>query len=330
MFESLEVPKAKGRGGFAFSAAPIPGNEPHRIAKAAGSEPVILVETAPGTEVPPPVRLENLFVEHGVKCKIRHRDRVVHTGVFSVIHCTTGDINLRNQFFTLVIPFLAPLRRHPRPPEVAKVVDAIVELFRALARPARKSVQGLWAELYVIARSRDCPTLVKAWHTSPEERYDFAFGRQRLEVKSASGRLPRHHFSLEQLSTPEGAAVLIASICVERSGGGVSLGDLLGQIRGRLKGETTLLLHLESVVGATLGRNLIEALGDRFDLQLADDSIRFVEAGSVPRPPEPMPFEVTEVSFVSDLRRAPVVPVDELSKLGGLYEAALPALRTVG
>ena len=94
-------------------------------------------------------------------------------------------------------------------------MDRLIELFRAMTTPSRKSVQGLWAELFLIAQSRQPTILVDAWHMLPEDRYDFAMDDQRIEVKSFSGSLRQHHFSLEQLQPPEGVKTLIASMLVE-------------------------------------------------------------------------------------------------------------------
>jgi Putative PD-(D/E)XK family member, (DUF4420) len=285
----------------------------------------VLVETAPAPSIPPPVRLENLFVEHGVKCKIWHDAQLVEEGLFTVIRCVAPNSVLRHQFFALTTPFLFALGTDPTPSRVAMVIDALVELFRALTKPPRKSVQGLWAELYFIARARDCKALVGAWHASPDERYDFAIGNHRIEVKSSARRERRHHFSLEQLSPPVRTIVLIASVCAEPSGGGTSLRDLLNKIRSRLSGDSLLLLHLESVVGATLGRSLLEAMGEAYDVQMADQSLRFFEVAAVPRPGGPIPFEVSDVRFLVDLTHVRTVQLADFGGTGVLFEAALSA-----
>ena len=318
------MPKPGAGGGVSLSASPIPGFAPHRIAKAVNGEPLVLVETASATSLPPPVRLENLFVEHGVRCKIWQGNHLVEEGTFTVIRCTAPSVALRHQFFALTTPFLLALGKDPSPSRVGVVIDGLVDLFRALTRPPRKSVQGLWAELYLISRAQDCRSVVGAWHASPDERYDFATGTQRIEVKSAAGRERRHHFSLEQVSPPAGSVVLIASVCTERSGGGTSLGQLLGRIRPRLSDDPSVLLHLESVVAATLGRTLLEALGEAYDLQMAEESLRFFDATAIPRPGGTMPFEVSEVRFVADLGRAKPVDVTEFAGGGGLFAAAQP------
>ena len=120
-------------------------------------------------------------------------------------------------------------------------------------------------------------------------------------------------------------ALLIASICTERSGGGTSLGDLVNKVRTGLSGDPVLLLRLESVVGATLGESLLHAMDEAYDLEMAQQSLRFFEVTAIPRPGGTIPKEVTDVRFVADL--ADVDPVDLALFTGakGLFEAASPA-----
>ena len=110
-------------------------------------------------------------------------------------------------------------------------MSRLIELFRAMSEPPRKSVQGLWAELFVISRSHHPSILIDAWHTMIEDQYDFAMGNQRIEIKSFSGDVRNHHFSLEQLHPPTGVIALVGSILVARSQAGESLHDLREKYR---------------------------------------------------------------------------------------------------
>jgi len=230
---------------------------------------------------------------------------------------------VRSHFFTLTVPFLRALGSNPSSVQVGATIDAIVQLFRALMQPPRNSIQGLWAELYLITQARDSKAMVAAWHATPDERYDFAVGNQRIEVKCALGRERRHHFSLEQLTPPQGGGVYVASVCTEPSGGGTSIADFLNALRPQLKNDAPLQLRLESMVSNTLGRVFVEGLSTSFDLELADQTLGYYPVDSIPRPPGPMPFEVTNVQFVANVGRVPAVPLGELIRGGGLFEAVV-------
>lgn len=242
--------------------------------------------------------------------------------MFTVLRCLSDDEAIQGHFLTVGGPFLACLGEHPAPTQVSRFLETLVALFRALSEPPRKSVQGLWAELYLITRARDSRALVKAWHASPDERYDFSGGSQRIEVKCAVGRGRVHHFSLEQLTPPDMTVVLIASLCTERSGGGTSLRELLAKARAQLSGDPALLLRLESVVGGTLGESLSRALDESYDLEMATQSLGFYEVDAVPRPPGPLPREVREVRFTADLTHIEAVDLALFTGAGGLFQAA--------
>lgn len=195
-----------------------------------------------------------------------------------------------------------------------------------MSQPARKTVQGLWAELFIIARSGMPAALIRSWHMMPDGCYDFSFGNQRIEVKSASGRIRLHHFTLEQLHPPAGTTLLVASVFVERAGGGVSMISLVEEIRKQVNDDPELLLQLETTVAATLGENWRAAVDDRFDRQLAEDSLQFYESNAIPSVSPNMPVGVSDVRFKSDLTDvAPAVPTTYRA-LGGLFGAALSSV----
>jgi len=175
----------------------------------------------------------------------------------------------------------------------------------------------------VIAQSNAPAELIRAWHATPEDRYDFNSGSQRIEVKSSSSRTRQHRFALEQLHPPVGTSLLIASVFVERAGGGVSVMNLVDEIRSHIRGQTELLLRLESTVAATLGDNWRAALDERFDRQLGQGSLRFYESAAIPSVDPELPDGVSDVAFKSDLSEVESVERDVFRQMGGLFAAAL-------
>jgi hypothetical protein len=207
--------------------------------------------------------------------------------------------------------------------QIIEAIDALVELFRRASNPPRKTVQGLWAELFVIERASDPSALLRCWHAAPEDRFDFAEDVQRLEVKTAAGGMRLHRFAQEQLRPAGNTRVMIVSVLMERSVGGPSISDLIDVIRRRVA-DPNLLIRLDAVVAETLGKEWRAALEDRFDRQLAEQSIRFLDARTIPSVPAELPPEVTEVHFRVDLTNHPLTYPDDLRRAGGLFIAALP------
>lgn len=88
--------------------------------------------------------------------------------------------------------------------------------------------------------------------------------------------------------------------------------------------EPGSLLRLESVVGATLGESLLQGMDEAYDLQMAEQSIRFFEVASIPKPGGTIPKEVSDIHFVADLTHVEPVDLALFTGARGLFEAALP------
>lgn len=187
----------------------------------------------------------------------------------------------------------------------------------------RKSVQGLWAELFCIARSREPAIMLEAWHQLPDDLYDFNLGKQRLEVKSASGGVRQHYFALAQLRPPPETTALFASVFVDQAGGGASVTELADRIRSRITTRPKLLLHLDRMIALTLGTNWREATEDRFDQELATQSLAFFETNVIPSVIPELPPGVSDVRFRADLSGCPSADLQAYRSQGSLFRAAL-------
>ncbi|MCB9109276.1 MAG: PD-(D/E)XK motif protein [Anaerolineales bacterium] len=211
------------------------------------------------------------------------------------------DSVLQTYFLHILSTIIVSLDNPPNSQDIIQAIKILVELFRALTRPPRKSIQGLWAELYLMARSNQSFALVKAWHIRPEDRYDFSLGNQRIEIKSTSHRVRQHHFSFRATSSPAGTEVLIASLFVERSQAGQSLVDLLEKIRSCIIDRPDLLLHMDEIVGLTLGSSWRHISSRDLMKKLAEESLAFYEASAVPSVNPEIPITVSNVHFMTDL-----------------------------
>ena len=325
LFARLEMPVPQSSEGVRLTALPIPGFERHRLGKDLQGSPVLLLSTveAIGQFRPAPIELEHLVVQHDIECRISRPDGSVEAGRFSVIRCPTGDGALQEYFLTVAAPIVMLVGAAPSAHDVSNAIERFIELFRQLTEPSRKSVQGLWAELFCIARTREPAIMLSSWHQSPEALYDFSAGNQRLEVKSASGGVRRHYFALAQLKPSTGTEALYASLFVERAGGGTSVMQLADRIRGQIGASPELLLHLDRIIGLTLGNNWRAAIEDRFDQELAAQSLAFFEADVIPSVNPELPPGVSDVRFRSDLSGCTSADLRAYRSQGGLFRAAL-------
>ena len=320
LFASLVLPLERPAGN-SLSAVAIPGAGGHRLAKDAGGSPCLLLRQPASAAPSAPIRLQNLLVSYGVPCVIGHSGGQQEEGVFTVVRCSNADPSLFPHFLRILSPIIATLGPVPTAAAVRRSITGLVDLFQALTAPARKSVQGLWAELLLIRRAADPLSLASAWHGTPDERTDFLRGRERIEVKSTSNRQRVHHFSLAQLVPPAGARLIVASLFVEPVGGGLSLRRLSDDIRSLLAADAALLTQFDAVFYATLGASWSDAMEECFDLELATDSLRFYDAADVPKIDGPIPAAVADVRFTSDLSAVLPLGYDTMRTAGALFAA---------
>jgi hypothetical protein len=324
LLAELPTPDSADGTGLRFAAAII-GNSDHRLGRGSNGEPALLFAAAPvgqPSKRPARIELEHISVQHEVTCWITGPSGEQTSSTFTVVQFAGGDPKLRTYFLRIASALVVSLGASPTSHAVQDAVRRLVELFRSLAQPQRKSVQGLWAELFILVEATNPEILAHAWHTDLEDRYDFNAGEQRIEVKSAEGRVRRHRFSLAQLSPPPEAKLLVASVLLERASGGTSLGELVDQARKRLEHNSVLQAKVEQVVASTLGEALPRALAMAFDRELARQSVRFFASDRIPSITHDLPSEVTEVSFTADLSAIPTYDISQWDN--GLFAAARP------
>lgn len=158
-----------------------------------------------------------------------------------------------------------------------------------------ETVQGLWAELVLIAYSGDPELLIQSWHEDPDEIYDFALAHERLEVKSARGAHRRHHFSSSQLPARAGIDLLVASVLTQRVAGGATLWDLLQRLSARVS-----TVAVEAAMRKVLAVAPLSALTERsYDASSASASAVFFAGDDVPA--VTLPTDVLAASWTADL-----------------------------
>ncbi len=318
VFSGMTRPTGPPMDSGRFTALPI--GDSYRLGIDPTGRPAILVSVASSGAIAPGIGLRYISVQHDVLCEITSPGSPsAHRARLTIIRCTSADGAIQAYFLKAAAPLLAALGEEPSAGDISRTVDRLAELFSALESAPRKSTMGLWAELLLIALARSAATAVSAWHADPDELYDFGAGDQRLEVKSASGPTREHHFTYGQLTPPPGTRLLVASLLIERAGGGVSLGELADRVRARLGVRHDLVAHADRVIALTLGSALQQALDHRYDYEQAKHSLAFYPPTAIPQIAHPLPSGVSDVHFRSDLTGCDPVDADAYRQLGGLF-----------
>jgi hypothetical protein len=324
LFEQLKSPDEASSNTFRFSAIPVPDFPRLRLGKDNYGAPSLLIA---GSSMEfskiHPVLLEHLYVRPNSECTISFPNGELESKKFTIISCRNTDKVLNSYFLRVVAPVLSSMSEGSSEENIISSINILVELFRSLTLPSRKTIQGLWAELFIITRSKTPSILINSWHSTPEDRYDFSFESQRLEVKSSTTRSRVHHFSLEQLRPPLGTHLLVASVFVERAGSGNTIIDLINKISKRIGEDTEQLIKINKVISTTLGETLKNSLEEGFDYELAEQSLAFYECSVIPTIKEVIPIEVSQIHFRSDINAQPTIDVKTFRTLGKLFQATL-------
>jgi hypothetical protein len=221
--------------------------------------------------------------------------------IYTIISLKTENIDFQQYFLEVVCIVLEHLPENPSHQQLKTEIRKLIDLFSRFNRPPRKTIQGLWAELFIIEQSKQPEYLVQSWHFSSKDKFDFNDGQVKIEVKSTETPRRIHHFSLEQLNPNKNSNLLIASVFVIQTGQGKNIFDLINSICKRVQ-DLQLQFRLNEIVFQTLGNDLDKAFDTYFDYQQAFDTLTFFDFKDIPTiSNDSVPNEVSNVHFDCDL-----------------------------
>lgn len=196
--------------------------------------------------------------------------------------------------------------------EVSELVSEFIELFSKKTTLTMEEVVGFFGEMLVVEMCNATDSVLESWHSNPNDRYDFALGSDRLEVKTTMSPRRVHRFSSTQLPAPKGVSVDFASIITQQVPYGSSIFDLYGIVRA--KTELTGRRRLDLLFSRFASRDEATCEELMFDLNMARESLKIFNAEDVPRPL--MTPRVISAKWQSDLTDTPAgLPQNALSKM---------------
>lgn len=309
-----------------YAVMAIPGHSGYFVGKDKKSLACLLVSTSDQAGKPhPPIRLESLDAQFELRCHLKNVDEPEREGTFTVIRCRDSDIETIRYFLSVCNTLLNILGSQPTRTSIATAVNRLAAIFQKVRLPPARSLNGLFGELYLLLRSRSAVAALSSWRINERSRFDFSSDEVRLEVKASSGRNRVHTFSYEQCSPPSGTVAVVASLYAEQTASGSSLYTIINQIESRVSAHTDLVFKLHETVATTLGANLSDALPRRFDMHLAESSLRFFNMDDVPAIRGTLPAGVSDVHFRSDLSALLPVSMEELINRNPTFEDILPS-----
>lgn len=286
-----------------FNVVPILGLS-HKLGRSSEGFPMFFLRTNNSATTVPNLQREILSVEYNVPCALVDNNGNTQDDLFSIITLRSSEEVLQRYFIEIFAMMLRKIPAVPSRRELSIEVENLITIFSALTLPPKKEIQGLWAELLVIEQSTHPETLINAWHNSPDAKYDFTLGRDKIEVKSTSSEERIHRFSLDQLNPSPNSKLLIASTIVRESGkdiNGLSVRDLYDKICQKVSSYSSRL-HLYEVMAKTIGSNVNSLENSYFDYITAKDTLAYFDASRVPHiDKSSVPELVTNVKFDSNV-----------------------------
>lgn len=275
----------------------------HKIGKSSEGYPIFFIRTQDTSSSITDIVREKLSVRYNQFCRVETEDgHIEEKYAIIVLHST--DWALQSSFLDVVYLTIQNMRSVPTRKELAAQVENLITIFSALIAPPVKKAQGLWGELLVIEQSKNPQILINAWHSSPNAKYDFTVGRDKIEVKSTSSEERIHRFSLDQLNPSPNSRLLIASTIVRESSlaeDGLSIKGLFDKICSRLT-DIDSKIRLYSITAKTLGTDFSKCESLFFDYTTAADLLKFYNVEDIPHIlKEDIPELVSDVKFASNL-----------------------------
>lgn len=303
IFEDLQQKEPVNKD--SFLAASLPFTQKHKIGVSSERFPLFFIECN-DIGYSTDINLELISVLFNRPCRLSENNTQSES-VYTIISLKTENIDFQQYFFEVVCIVLEQLPENTSHKQLKAEIQKLIELFSRFNRPPRKTIQGLWAELFIIERANNPEYLIQSWHSSSEDKFDFNDGQDKIEVKSTANVSRIHRFSLEQLNPNKNSNLLIASIFVVQTGKGKNIFELIDSIHQRVQ-NLELQFRLNEIVSQTLGNDLDKAFDTYFDNQQACDTFAFFDFKCIPTiKNDSIPYEIRNVHFDCDLSNVSTV-----------------------
>lgn len=289
-----------------FSAASLPFTQKHKIGISPEGYPMFFIECNTNAHSLD-INLEFISVLFNRSCRLSENDIPQSESIYAIISLKTDNIDFQQYFLEVVCIILEQLPETPSHKQLKTEIQKLIELFSRFTRPPRKTIQGLWAEMFIIEQAKYPEYLIQSWHASPEDKFDFNDGQDKIEVKSTSQIRRIHSFSLEQLNPNRNSNLLIASVFVVQTGRGKNIFDLKNSICQRVK-NLQLQFRLNEILSQTLGNDFDKVFDVYFDYQQALDTLAFYDFKDIPTiQHDIIPHEISNLRFDCDLSRVATI-----------------------
>lgn len=283
-----------------FSAISLPSSRRDYLAKGIAGEPVFLLRDSSAVRYTPSIQYKHILAQFHSTCRVRTAGDELQ-GQFAVVACDAATPELHELFVRCFLVAVEGLPESSGTSELASCIQRLMDLFRAMSLPSTREISGLWAELFIIARSANIARALTAWHADQFDRFDFSWPTGCLEVKASTRELRIHEFALEQLKAPVNGSGIVASLLLQPLTGGLGVLELANLIEAEIPDELDLRQKLWGNIARALGSDFSENLDRRFDMSYAERNLMIFSMGDIPSIAEPIDPRISGIRYKADL-----------------------------
>ena len=227
------------------------------------------------------------------KCTFRN-DETVETKVVHLLTCKENDEEKIMAFIRLTKAFAQNDRDNDQY-YLARLFSSISSLFDKERKVSEIELQGLFAELYTIRYfgKKSCD-LSRFWQSRNMMKFDFSISeKKRIEIKSTLRASRTHHFKHDQLLS-ELYDIHVISFLLRKNDFGISLEELVEEIRENYSDNYALLMHVEMSI-AHVDKDMLR--GIKYDEPYLKENLRYYDAKDIPHFNEKTPDGVFNAEY---------------------------------
>lgn len=260
----------------------IPKSLDHKIGVSKEGLPLFFIATKDTDNNAMDINLKLIQVAFQKDCELITEEGKISKGVYTIVSLKSTSEDMTKYFVNTVYYLINQLNINPSFAQIKAELNNLVNLFRSISKPPKKTIQGLWTELLFIEQGEDMEYLINSWHQTKNDRYDFNDGFDKIEIKSTGKDERIHRFSLSQLEEVKDALVIIGSTFTLETGKGLCADDLIESIKVKVT-DASLMLKIYNVVSETMGEDLERIFDVYFDYKFALNSIQYFDVRDLPK-----------------------------------------------
>lgn len=291
----------------------IPNRVNHKIGVSKEGLPLFFIATKDTSNNAMDINLKLIQVAFQKNCELISKEGDKSDGVYTIVSLKSDSEDIVKYFVNTMHYLINQLEVAPSFAQIKDELNNLVNLFRSLSKPAKKTIHGLWTELLFINQSNDIEYVIKSWHQGKNDRYDFNDGVDKVEIKSTSKNDRIHRFSLSQLQEIKDTVIIIGSTFAVETGKGMSANDLIESIKEKVS-NPSLMLKIHNTVADTMGDEFERIFDIYFDYNLALNSILYFDIREIPKIiSKDIPNEISNVKYDCILSHVNSIKKEEIS-----------------